>query len=293
MLKINQSNPRVGKAPPLPSHRELLLRRKWNVLILLDACRADYLRRLRPEARAVNSLYSITWGWVARFAQLAARLDSLVFYFTANPVVNREMRRHPEAPLRLISLWQDHWGRHGPLNLPAVHPEAVVKAVRAFLNRHGQPLRMVVHFLQPHVPFIGRTALPYSNWGRGMDDELSREVESLPGLKEALAAGEVTIRRVRECYEANLELVLPYRDELSRLVKGLVVTTADHGQLLGERGLYGHCAGPLHPELTEVPWLQEDRGSFHPAEIPADLGQSDAETDPEEISHKLEALGYA
>lgn len=293
MLRIDPAALGAEKAPAPPSQSGLLRSREWNALILLDACRADYLCRVRPEAQPVRSLYSITWGWVARFAEIAARFDNPVLYFTANPVVNREMRKHPQSPFRLISLWDDHWGHHGPLNLPAVHPEAVLEAVESFINRHGQPARMVVHFLQPHVPFIGRPALPYSNWGRGMDDDLSKEVDKLPGLKEALAAGKTSIEAIRDCYRANLEVALPYRDELSRILKGLVVTTSDHGQLLGERGLYGHTAGPIHPELMEVPWLEEQRGSICPAELPADMGWTRAQTQEEAMKSKLRALGYA
>ncbi len=297
MLSAGASGSKQKHAGSLPAQGELLRRLPWNVLLILDACRADYFRRLVPGASTVRSLYSITWGWVARFAGLAGELDHPVLYVTANPVVDREMKKYPDAPIRMLSVWRDRWGRHGPLGLPTVHPRDVVAAVREYVEVHGQPARMVVHFIQPHVPFIGRRSVPYSGWGRGMGDELSRQVKKLPHVRDALADGLVTIEKVRDCYRDNLELVLRFRNELSAQLRGLVLTTADHGELLGERGLYGHTAGPRHPELMKVPWLEERRGLLRPAPLPP-TGEMTPEGEfrgdaEEEMKRKLEALGYA
>ena len=37
---------------------------------------------------------------------------------------------------------------------------------------------------------------------------------------------------------------------------GKVVVTADHGELLGENGHWGHKIGLENTELLEVPWLK-------------------------------------
>jgi hypothetical protein len=78
-------------------------------------------------------------------------------------------------------------------------------------------------------------------------------------------------------------------------VDGRVAITADHGNLFGEWGLYGH---PMHtpvPALLAVPWAEAtgvDRRTRDPElEPPESLPVSRVygETDERE---RLEALGY-
>jgi len=67
---------------------------------------------------------------------------------------------------------------------------------------------------------------------------------------------------VREAYRENLEIVL------KEIVKGLlpkiprdrkVVITSDHGELLGENGMFFHPADVRHPALNTVFWLEIER----------------------------------
>ena len=66
------------------------------------------------------------------------------------------------------------------------------------------------------------------------------------------------IKGLREAYKENLEIVLNYVSALiARLMKirpnAKIVITSDHGELLGEDGLYGH--GINHPVVRLVPWF--------------------------------------
>jgi len=294
VLRLSRKKNSEKVSRQLPGQGALLLGRPWNVLLVLDACRFDYFREWEPETRRVGSMGSITWAWVAGLVEVVRRLAEPVLYVTANPVVNREMRKYPDMAIHMLSPWKDRWGRHGPLDLPTVHPGDLAECVRQYVSEHGQPRRMVVHFVQPHVPFIGRRSIPYSGWGRDMSDTLSREVKKLPHVRDALSQGLVSMEEVRRCYRDNVELVAEHRARLSADLRGLVVTTADHGELLGERGLYGHTAGPAQPELLEVPWLEEQRGPYRPTPIAAHLERADAAAEENEhMKQRLEALGYA
>ena len=73
-----------------------------------------------------------------------------------------------------------------------------------------------------------------------------------------LIARKLGVEKLRRAYEENLKLVLSYVNELVSYLRreGLVVITADHGELLGERGLFGHPERVRVPELVEVPWLE-------------------------------------
>ena len=262
-----------------------LLREPWNALIILDACRADSLARRLPGVETVQSMSWITFGWVRALVRLFGREPLLCI--SSNPVVERELRSHRHA-WQVRSVWADGWGRHGPCAMPGVAPAQTAFALAQHLSVHGQPARLVVHFLQPHVPYIGDPCLPYSGWGGGMRDPLSQAVAEYLSVEDALARGLCTIEEVRAAYEANLDVVLPFALAAARdWLRGTVVISADHGELLaleGEDGRYGHAQ--RHPRLYEVPWLAFDNGPFEPAALPP-LGP------PADPTHqKLRALGY-
>jgi hypothetical protein len=75
---------------------------------------------------------------------------------------------------------------------------------------------------------------------------------------------------------------------LLRSVDGSVVITADHGNLLGEFGLYGHPDYVPAPALKRVPWcrtIAEDDGTYEPVE----WSNESVKDDREEL---LRDLGY-
>jgi hypothetical protein len=71
------------------------------------------------------------------------------------------------------------------------------------------------------------------------------------------------------------------------------VITADHGELFGEWGLYGHISGILHPSLKRVPWVEttaEDTQSYEP-QLTSPRGEA-RETEDEAVTQRLADLGY-
>jgi hypothetical protein len=259
-----------------------LRRTPWNVLVILDACRSDAAAARLNGVETVRSPAWITYAWIHWFAAHFGR--ERILYVTANPVVNRELSRR-EHSFVLLSVWKDRWGRYGPHGMPSVHPRDVNLAVREYLARHGQPRRMVVHYLQPHVPYIGTGSIPYSGWGRGMTDPLSRAFRELTSVEDAFARGLVSAERLRRAYAGNVDLVLPWTRRLLAAVKGMVALTSDHGELLGEDGRYGHSRA--HPLLHLVPWRVWQRGTFDPQPV-CDL----AEDEDSHVHRKLRSLGY-
>lgn len=270
--------------------RDLLRETDWNVLLILDACRSEAFEMVTDvDARPVRSMAWCTRHWMPRFAQV---LDGEpVLYVSANPVCERELlvkRTNPNFSWR--SLWRDNWDRYGPHEMPTVHPEVAAAEVARYLRAHGQPARMVVHFIQPHLPFIGEGALPYADWGRVQACPFAAELHRAKHPQRALAQGKVTRAELRQAYLGNLRLV--WRTVL-RLVElplhGRVVVTADHGELIGENGRYGHRHGAC-PELLTVPWFEPRwRARLDPQPI-ADVGPADAEDDA--MLDRLKDLGY-
>jgi hypothetical protein len=261
--------------------------REWDVLVVLDACRADLLSRVAPDVEyidgveRVRSVGSSSSEWLVNTFGDGAEAEQTVMV-TGNTWSDRYL--NADAFATLDEVWKYAWDeRLGTVPATAVTDRAVG------LSRERDPERLVVHYMQPHHPFVTD---PLDE-----DDGIQRSGQdsshSNPWI--ALRRGETTTERVWRAYEANLRHVL---DEVATLVEnvdGRVAITADHGNLFGEWGLYGH---PMHtpvPALLAVPWAETtgvDRQTYSPTLDPPEplpVGRvHDAETDRE----RLEALGY-
>jgi len=262
---------------------ELLTTESPDVLIVLDACRADAFRGVcSARAETVRSPARRTDRWLHQLGPLLRRRRAV--YFTANPLVKSCTGRWRE--ITRVDVWETHWGRFSELQLPSVHPlvvNGVVGAWRDLGKLADRPV--VVHYLQPHSPFIGAVpyALTYLRWGcKGcrMTQELCK-VSLWPNTAE------IDWELLRRAYRANLELVW---DAARRLADSFaaagrrVVITSDHGELLGEtkdgapegEPRFGHQPAYANPLLHEVPWLVWEYAPKQPT-----------------TTDKLEALGYA
>ena len=60
-------------------------------------------------------------------------------------------------------------------------------------------------------------------------------------------------------YEETLDLVLERVSEINPHLNGRIVVTTDHGELLGEDGVWGHPLNSDHPALWEIPWFEVEK----------------------------------
>lgn len=282
----------------------LITDRDWDHLIVLDACRYDTFREVysefdsllpresRPLLDSIISPGSETLTWVkANLVQNPGK-GSLedVIWVTANPRASEEFfhLKGWEFPLAAcVSAWKHWWDPE----LESVHPRDMVKAVSALSlvhERKGLRPRYLVHFLQPHAPFIGESRI-------GIDQEAQRTFEEDHGFYPGglvwwlLANGGVTSSAMKQAYEANLALGLEWALKLAKVLKGRVVITSDHGNLFGEYGLFHHPVGVHVPELVQVPWLELKGGGGDPGRLLDELdGQ---ELDIVDLMEELDAAG--
>ncbi|CAJ53640.1 sulfatase-like hydrolase/transferase [Haloquadratum walsbyi] len=148
-------------------------------------------------------------------------------------------------------------------------------------GRDDQPERMIVHYMQPHAPFIS------SALERGYLKEHEKSPYSY--LKE-----DGDFDTIWEAYLNNLRFVL---DEIGRLLDNIdadsVVITADHGELFGEWNLYSHTYGVPHLNLCSVPWVETsavDTGWSYPK---GEISQYEIIPDEEaNVEDRLNALRY-
>lgn len=268
-----------------------VLSEDWDNLLILDACRYDTFEELTTDfpgrLEKVRSSASATDEFLrANFSN--ADLHDTV-YLTANPQLHRiEKGIYDVEPInasfyRRIDVWQDHWHDTYRTVMPDVVTEAALEAAETYPNK-----RLIVHYLQPHAPYVGPTG----------KQELPTEYLD---FWRSFRNGEfdVSLETVRQAYRENLELVLPYVSELLSELGGRTVVSADHGELLGERDFpipvrrFGHPSHTDLPALIEVPWLISENGPRRDIVAEEPLGEeTSSDPDSEVVKDRLRELGY-
>lgn len=231
----------------------LINRLGWDNLIVLDACRYDLFGKYRRKyldgvTHKAISPASNTPGWM----KLTWTDFYDLTYFSGNPYINSHGvplgKYMPKDHFkRIIDVWNKGWSDE----LGTVPPENMNKAV---INQK-QKGRCVIHYVQPHRPYIGLSGIRRS----GMI--LRNKMLDQP-LPKPIPIGRTPKEKVKEAYILTLKLVLKYVSELIPYLHGKTVITADHGELLGELDEWGrHPPAIDHPVLREVPWFIVNEGS--------------------------------
>lgn len=253
----------------------------WDNLIVLDACRYDYfadLSEIDGELQTQISRGSATPEWVeANFDQ--PLYDTV--YVSANGwflQLGFDDNLHAYT-----SLHQEEYRNDVGTVPPRVVTDAAIDAAEEYPDK-----RLVVHYVQPHAPYMGPTGREYFGDVRGMNiHEMLRDIND--PSKEKIA-------KLQTAYRENLKLVLDDVHTLLDALEGKTVVTADHGELLGERHLtlpfreYGHPVGIRVPELVEVPWLVCELGDRR--RIVSEKPDYERTEPMEDVESLLQDLGY-
>ena len=120
-----------------------------------------------------------------------------------------------------------------------------------------------------------------------------QDAETEMRAHELVKSGGVSEEEAWELYLDNIRVVL---DEIELLRENLdypsMVITADHGEYMGELGMYGHVEGHPHPAVRKVPWAYTtatDSETHEPDERHLDRIGEPGEG---EVEDRLEDLGY-
>ena len=227
----------------------------WNTLIILDACRFDSFKKqnkIPGKLQEVQSRGHHTWVWLGETFP-----DKYPWtYFSAHPYINTGTGQKWNATNhfeKIVQIWSYGWDDKAG----TVHPDTVSLTAKAVPYE-----KAVVHYVQPHGPWIGKTRW-LNPWT--LIDYTRRQ---LMGDWVAVVA-KPDPKFFRRCYRDNLNLVLDSVERVLPHLKKPVVITADHGEMLGEKGLYLHGAVEkskahlAYPKwaldfLKRVPWLLVD-----------------------------------
>jgi hypothetical protein len=274
----------------------------WDYCLVLDACRFDvfsevYEDYLDGDLEKRRSVGSSTPEWASR----TFTGDHDIAYFSGNPFINslgiplNELKWGASCDYdwtasqhisEVIDVWKDGWDD----DLGTVPPESLATAVREGWDAVERAERTVVHYMQPHAPYLSRGSgqkLKQIQKGikrqgeaesEGTDedggllsavgDAVRPRVESvLDDSSLAMKAGLLletgvdgvlggTRETAMSYHEENLRIALESVVDLLDDLDGDVVVTADHGEAFGEQGVWEHHIETHIPVLVEVPWLE-------------------------------------
>lgn len=250
--------------------------KEWDVLLILDACRVDAMEEVAdeysfldtPDTMRSAASTSIEWMEKTFTDEYRDEIENTI-YVTAN--------QHSDSVSELPFLdfenvydygWDDEVG-----TVPAdVVTDVSIEAGREY---RGEYDRMIVHYMQPHFPSIPKPI------GHGNKfDNVWKELMIGRGDKD----------EVWESYIANLRYVLDHVDVLLENIDAeTVAISADHGNGIGEWGVYEHPVGVPTASVKTVPWYVTtavDERSREPEEM------SSMDVDNVNPEQRLKSLGY-
>lgn len=273
----------------------------WDNLLLLDACRYDLFAEVHEsnplpgELSMRKAAESGTPGYLRENFE-GERFHDIV-YVTANPYVNTNL---PADTFHdVVSVWRDRWDEDEQTVLPESMLDATLEADDRYPDK-----RLVVHFNQPHAPFVGDVRVGERRTSAIRRKALGREEPDFEERTrtpfEMLGAGEVPREEVWAAYRSNLERAFPVVERLLDELGGRTCVTSDHGNALGEFArpfpvrVYGHPLGILIPALIDVPWLVSENGPRKEvvAEPPVRDRDPDGDRIDERVEERLRQLGY-
>lgn len=257
----------------------------WDNLLLLDGCRYDMFCETAPfdrsEIRARLSPASNSYGFIEHH-YLGRQLHDTV-YVTANPHVENIP---PDTFHATVNLLGTDWDEETETVRPGTVVERALEAAEEFRDK-----RLIVHFMQPHFPFIGEK-------GRQIDSGIGKTVggrRSAHPWKDQMRHGRYDRDLLLEAYRENHAIVMPHVQELLDEIDGRSVITSDHANLIGEKGfpfpirMYGHPGRFPHPDLLRVPWLEIEGPR---RDVRADPPIERDRLDDDVVEARLESLGY-
>jgi len=212
---------------------------EWDNLVILDACRYDLFEKyvdnlgIKGKLRKVVSRGSSTVEFLRE--NFVGRKFYDTIYVTTNPYASMMLKKNI---YKIIDVWKDFWDE----DLQTVLPDPVTEKAIEMKELYPEK-RIIVHYLQPHSPFI---AEPFKYKFKGLSFQ---EIALKYGREIAIKA-----------YESNFKVLIPYLRRLCNELDGTTVITSDHGEAYGEKILkfipiYGHPTGIHISALVEVPWF--------------------------------------
>jgi hypothetical protein len=283
--EINRQFHRRGGLRPYNTDGISIFEEDWDNLLILDACRYDMIAAREDElsgqlesrtSRASNTLEFLH----ANFSE--TDLADTV-YVTANANLRKFWDEIHPTIHDVVDVWEKAgWDDELNTVLPETVNEYALNAHEMFPNK-----RLVVHYVQPHQPFIGEIGR------RHFDSSTASSV----WMEVMEGTADFTPKQLKSAFAENLDRVIPHAEKLVKSLPGRTVVTSDHGQMLGERSWpiphkeWGHPPGVYTQELVDVPWVVYESDNRKDIRS-GDTLQSPTDTNRATANERLRHLGY-
>lgn len=236
-----------------------LFKEEYYILIILDACRYDmfkiiFHKYIRGKLIGALSPGSNTYEWLPRvFPILKFKYPKV---FSAHPAINsigveyRGFKAIKYIPSEnIIDIWKYRWNK----TFNTVLPMDLVR----YVTKYGLSNKNILWFVQPHFPWIYN----YKVSEKIIKESIKRKIDYEVIIKEMIKRRRLSREQIIRAYMLNLHEALNAVSKLIDFIKrngfyGRIIITSDHGELLGEYGLYGHVQKLYLSELRIVPWLE-------------------------------------
>lgn len=264
---------RTGKGSPV-------YERDWDILVLLDACRHDLYTEVVRDCDLHRSPASMSMRFMEKtFSDKYSEEMANTAYITANPFSEQLLNSDDFA--LLDEVWSYAWDDELNTVLPNTMTDRAIDVIR---NRDDN--RVIVHYMQPHLPFIADGTptgeVNIDNFGGDM-------LEANLNIWEEVSLGLREKEIILEEYRENLAYVMDSVEILLNNADGTVVISSDHGNALGEYGLWGHPQDIPISALRDVPWdihQCTDSGSYNSTISP------EVDAVKQDVEDRLTHLGY-
>lgn len=201
--------------------------------------------------------------------------DDFGHYETVYPFANHDERLHPQSE-----------------HIPHICTDRTIH-----IGRQKDLERMVVHYTLPHMNHIAG-ALDWTagemSTGELMTGELpvTRDLKPEEKSFEPVRRGDVSSETVRQNYIDNIRLGLEYVSVLLHNINAKkTIISADHGEGLGENGIWSHPFGCPVSTVKNVPWMTtiaSDEQTYQ-----SQFGSLDRAPTQRELVEHLKAMGYS
>ena len=260
----------------------------WDNLLIIDAARPDILREIAPSDWSIDirrSPGTYSFEFMENSFLPGPHHDTV--YITANPHAAKLPNDLFHATYNLLnSKWNDE--------KRTVLPEEVVDSTLSLASVYPNK-RLLVHLMQPHFPFIGELGRQLEHGGVEMHLSDNEQSEEPHPWDRRMFNRDIEHETLLKAFKENHEIALEHAEDIVDALDGKSIITADHANLLGERGfpipirMYGHPQNMHKRELIEVPWIEipGDR-----RDISADPPRSRNPLDDEIAKDRLQKLGY-
>lgn len=221
--------------------------KEWDNLIILDAARYDtYKETINSETDYRITAESHSRGFIRENFSEGDWSDTVVI--TANPFYNEDQfekltgEKPSEKFETIFQVWNTDWNEKNGTVMPEKMVEKTKIAQKLFPEK-----KKIIHFMQPHYPFIDSEIDEPGFSGILNDEELEQ-------VWERTEKGELEHKKTINAYLKNHNTASESLNRLKNLLDEKIIVTADHGNLLGEKGFYGHPGKSELELLRKVPW---------------------------------------